>query len=155
METKTNELDYNIFKRQEEKSGKNIIKHGVETIDFMIDGNSLLEKLTENDGNNDFIGCFSKGWNKLNEKSKNQLLVKTKPETKNGRVLIYVCPECGDISCGALCCKIKKGNGLYIWNDFAYENDYEEEIINKNIGIFYFKEKKYEEMIIKLFSIME
>jgi hypothetical protein len=155
METRINELNYNIFKRQEVQSGENIIKHGFESIDFVIDGKSLLKILTENDGDNDYMGCFSKGLNELNKNSKNKLLVKTEPETENGRVLIYVCPECADIGCGALCCKIKKENGKYIWNDFAYENGYEDEKIYKNIGPFYFDEKTYEELIIKVNKIME
>ena len=151
METKMNELNYVFFIRQEEISNNNIIKHKVETIDFIIDNNSLLDLIiNKHGGDNDFMGCFSKGWNKLNENSKNKLLNKLEPETANGRMAIYICPECGDIGCGAYCCKIEKTNGMYIWKDFAYENNYEEAKIINNIGPFYFNEIMYENIILKL-----
>jgi hypothetical protein len=47
---------------------------------------------------------------------------------------IYICPECGDIGCGAYCCKIEKINGMYIWKDFSYENNFEEARIINNIS---------------------
>ena len=151
METKMNELNYVFFIRQEKISNNNIIKHKVETIDFIIDNNSLLDLIiNKHGGDNDFMGCFSKGWNKLNENSKNKLLNKLEPETANGRMAIYICPECGDIGCGAYCCKIEKTNGMYIWKDFAYENNYEEAKIINNIGPFYFNEIMYENIILKL-----
>ena len=151
METKMNELNYVFLTRQEEISNNNIIKHKVETIDFIIDNNSLLDLIiNKHGGDNDFMGCFSKGWNKLNENSKNKLLNKLEPETANGRMAIYICPECGDIGCGAYCCKIEKTNGMYIWKDFAYENNYEEAKIINNIGPFYFNEIMYENIILKL-----
>jgi hypothetical protein len=114
MEFELNELNYKIFTRQEEKSDNNsILKHKVKTIDFIVGNNSLLDLLVkENGGHNDFMGCFSKGWNKLNENSKNKLLNKIEPETINGRMAIYVCPECADIGCGAYCCKIETMEGI-------------------------------------------
>jgi hypothetical protein len=151
MEGRMNELNYIFFTRQEKTSNNDIIKQKVETIDFIIDNNSLLDLIiNKHGGHNDFMGCFSKGWNKLNEYSKNKLLNKLEPETINGRMAIYICPECGDISCGAYCCKIEKINGMYIWKDFAYENNYEEAKIINNVGPFYFDEIIYENIILKL-----
>jgi hypothetical protein len=67
-----NELGYNIFTRKREESNCEIIKHEVETVDFMIDNKSLLELIiNEYNGHNehnDYMGCFNKGWNSLYEK---------------------------------------------------------------------------------------
>ena len=38
------------------------------------------------------------------------------------RILLYVCSDCGDISCGALSAKIEFTDEKVIWSDFAYEN---------------------------------
>jgi hypothetical protein len=154
MKIKKNEINYTFFKRNEEKSNK-IIRHGVETIDFIIDSKPLLNILVNksNGGHNDYMGCFSKGWDKLNNDSKNKLLLKKEPDTTDGRTAIYVCPECADIGCGAYCCKIEKTNELYIWKDFAYENGYEDAIIIDKIGPYYFDKKDYEELILKISKI--
>jgi hypothetical protein len=144
-----NELNYKFFARREGKS-----KRKIETIDFIIDNYSLLDLfINEDGGHNDFMGCFSKGWDKLNECSKNKLLLKMQPETIDGRMALYVCPECADIGCGAYCCKIEKTDDFYIWKDFAYENNYEDARIINNIRPFYFNKIAYEEIILKLSSI--
>ena len=151
MEININELNYKILIRNGLKENKYILVHKRKSVDFIIDNNSLLDLLYKNyGGHNDFIGCFVKGLKKLNKHSKDKLLNIIKPETKDGRTAIYICPECGDISCGAYCCKIEKTNGIYIWKDFAYENDYKDVKIINNIGPFYFNEKIYEKIILKL-----
>jgi hypothetical protein len=146
-----NILNYNILKRNEEKMEGKIIKHEVETIDFMIDNKSLLKLIVnQHGGHNDYMGCFSKDWNKLNEHSGNILLLRKEPDTKIKHIAIYVCPECADINCGAYCCKVEKTDELYVWKDFTYENDYEPEIIVDNIGPFYFNKKEYERIIMDI-----
>ena len=94
--------------------------------DFTIDGRSLLEIVAEIEGwHGDYMGCFSRGWEGLNEASKAQLLLLSDPETEEGRRLIYVCPECADIGCGAIACVVTRDAEDYLWADFAYENGYE------------------------------
>jgi hypothetical protein len=146
-----NELGYKYFTRQEQKINGDIVIHKVETIDFLIDNNSLLDLLVrEYGGHNDFMGCFAKREKRMNENSKNKLLLKIKPETINGRMAIYVCPECADIGCGAYCCEIKKTNEYYVWKNFAYENYHEDAKLLENIGSFYFNKNKYEDIIFEL-----
>jgi hypothetical protein len=38
--------------------------------------------------------------------------------------MIYVCPECGDIGCGAITAVIKDYGSSIVWSDFGYETDY-------------------------------
>jgi hypothetical protein len=95
----------------------------------------------------------SRNWDSLNNHSKRQLLKLETPETESGRSLIYVCPECADIGCGAFGCKITKKDGIYIWSDFAYENGYEDPKLIQGIGPFDFKEKEYENVIEEAFAL--
>lgn len=68
--------------------------------DFLIDGQSLLEMLVECAGGHaDFMGCFVSGYAKECERMPSMLL-DVSPESGK-RVLLYICPECGDIGCGA------------------------------------------------------
>jgi hypothetical protein len=115
---------------------------------FIIGGSPLLDILSKNEGgHSDFLGCFARGWDKLNEHSKKQLLLLTTPEMDSGRSLIYVCPECADVGCGAYGCKIKKENGFYIWENFAYENGYEDPQVIGGVGPYRFEISEYEEVI--------
>jgi hypothetical protein len=37
-----------------------------------------------------------------------------------------VCPECGDIGCGAIAVRVTRDGGNVVWSDFARENGSEE-----------------------------
>ena len=139
------QLDYKILYRRRNES---------HSTDFFIDGKSLLQAILEkSDGHSDYLGCFARNWDSLNNHSKRQLLKLETPETESGRSLIYVCPECADIGCGAFGCKITKKDGIYIWSDFAYENGYEDPKLIQGIGPFDFKEKEYENVIEEAFVL--
>ena len=47
-----------------------------------------------------------------------------KPELASGRALIYVCPECGDVDCGAITANIVDYGDRIVWKNFGYETDY-------------------------------
>jgi hypothetical protein len=34
---------------------------------------------------------------------------------------LYVCPECGDLGCGALTAKVGRDGDYIVWSDFAFE----------------------------------
>jgi hypothetical protein len=116
--------------------------------DFVVGELSLLDILSKSEGgHSDFLGCFARGWDKLNLHSKKQLLLLSAPEIDSGRRLIYVCPECADVGCGAYGCEIKKEGGFYIWEKFAYENGYEEPHIIDGVGPYRFEILDYEKTI--------
>jgi len=115
---------------------------------FIVGESSLLETLSKHAGvHSDFLGCFARGWDKLNAHSKKQLLLLASPEMESGRSLIYVCPECADVGCGAYGCKIKKEDGFYVWESFAYENGYEDPQIIYGVGPYRFEISEYENLI--------
>jgi hypothetical protein len=116
--------------------------------DFLIDDQSLLSLLVKCDGGHaDFMGCLVKGFPEQNAKAAATLLLKAPPETDSGRVLLYICPECGDIGCGAYSVQLAKNDFSYIWECFAYENGYEEPRIIKGVGPFMFRKQEYESAI--------
>lgn len=39
----------------------------------------------------------------------------------DGRIMLYVCPECGDLDCGAVMMTIRREGDKIIWSDFAFE----------------------------------
>lgn len=53
-------------------------------------------------------------------------LLATEPgDASDGRISLYVCPECGDLGCGAITIRIVGTSGEIVWRDFGYENNYE------------------------------
>lgn len=116
--------------------------------DFVVNGQSLLNILvTAHGGHSDFMGCFVDGFIDQNAKSLERLLWKSAPDTENGRVLLYICPECGDIGCGAYAVRISRTAHGYEWKEFAYENGHEEPRIIEGIGPFLFEVESYQAAI--------
>ncbi len=142
-------LDFKILHREGSEANGGVI-HESYSSDFTVNGEPLLAMLG---GHNAFLGCFARGWDNLNQHSLKQLLLQEPPETESGRSLIYVCPECADIGCGAYGCKITKIEGQYVWSDFAYENGYEEPDLIKNVGPFKFGVIEYEKVIRSAFAL--
>jgi hypothetical protein len=116
-----------------------------DSIDFVIDDTSLLDLLVNSGGGHgDFMGCFVRGFGTENERKKAQLTGGGEPETEGGRCLLYVCPECGDIGCGAYGARIKITGELIEWYDFAYENGYEPARTLDSVGPFCFDRSDYD-----------
>ncbi|WP_143278627.1 hypothetical protein [Bradyrhizobium sp. Y36] len=45
--------------------------------------------------------------------------------TGGHRVALFVCPECGDVACGAITARVSRTDGGVQWSDFAYENGFD------------------------------
>jgi hypothetical protein len=41
-------------------------------------------------------------------------------------VALFICPECGDLACGAITFRLSRAGDAARWSDFAYENGYDE-----------------------------
>ncbi len=116
--------------------------------DFLI-SNQLLGKLF-GIPKSDLIGAF--GWSENIEyenKRVDEFLGLRKPELETGRSCFFVCPECGDIGCGAITGKIEISDNIVIWTDFGYENGYAEPLYEKynKIGPFTFDKSEYVKII--------
>jgi len=114
-------MDTLILNKATRKTGaKQIPRH---FLDFFVSGKSLKTILNIEDA--DFITLFGWGINKeYGRHILNVFRLKEKSELDTGRVMIYVCPECGDIDCGAITSTIKDYGNRIIWSDFGYETNY-------------------------------
>ena len=88
-------------------------------LDFVIDGQPLSELV------GDQISCL--GWfvPEENARAVRRLLLKEPADLPNNRRTLYVCPECGDLGCGAVTLVVERAGDKIIWRDFGYENGYE------------------------------
>ena len=88
-------------------------------LDFIVDGQPLSELV------GDQVSCL--GWfvPEENTKAARRLLLKEPADLPNNRRTLYVCPECGDIGCGAVSLVIERAGDKIIWRDFGYENGYD------------------------------
>lgn len=57
--------------------------------------------------------------------------------------MLYICPECGDINCGAITANILDLGDKIVWKDFAYETDYEGVTEEYNIEPIEFEKQNY------------
>lgn len=51
------------------------------------------------------------------------LLLEADPPLEGGRYVIYGCPECEDLACGAVTAVIDRHGDDYVWRDFAWQTD--------------------------------
>ena len=137
-------------------SGPGATKAARVSFDFMVGGKSLLAELVNaDDGKYEtleaiaegFMGCFVEGCESDNIKKSSQLVASTAPDTEEGRYLLYVCPECGDIGCGAYGARIRLTESEVEWYDFAYENGYESGRALPSVGPFCFSRTEYAAVI--------
>lgn len=116
--------------------------------DFQIDGQSLLRSLISEDGSQgDFMGVLVQGFPECQANVTMQLLLQAEPSSETGRILLYVCPECGDLSCGAYSARVSRDSSTFSWSDFAYENGYEDARALGHVGTFEFEAHQYEAAI--------
>jgi len=112
-------------------------------LDFVIDGRPLLDHLGSSDS--DFIGRL--GWGPVQEHRQGieHLLLKLPPDAPSGRVQLLICPECGDLGCGAFTGRIEKSDDCFVWRDFAFENDHEKVPVETfpDVGPFHFEKRAY------------
>lgn len=113
-------------------------------LDFTIDGVPLSTLFDA-----DFISPF--GWFPPNEQTEivDRLLGKLPPDLPHHRTSLYICPECGDLGCGAVTVSVQREAGIIIWKDFGFQNSYDDMLHTKgfeSIGPFTFDRRQYFEL---------
>jgi hypothetical protein len=133
-------MDRLTFQEKHRKVSQN--ETSVDFQDFYVNEKSLLEVIP----NQDLVGVIGSFKPEFDIEAVSQLLLKEKSELSSGRVPIYVCPECGDLGCGAITISIQENEETYIWKDFGFENNYDEELLAEynEIGPFTFSKIEYE-----------
>jgi hypothetical protein len=97
---------------------------------------------------NDVVSPFGWGSEPAQNDAIDRLLLKANGDFSDGRVSLYVCPECGDLGCGAISVALERRNDLIVWRDFAFQNNYEALDLDglgcKGIGPFFFDRREYD-----------
>jgi hypothetical protein len=137
---KLDQLDFNVLKRIA-SNAPGSTREGRVSIDFTVNGASLLRMLAK--GGADLMGCFVQGYPDSNDAVRRSLLEARSADSAEGRTLLYVCPECGDIGCGAYAAKIQVMDGRVTWSEFAFVNGYEPASPLPDVGSFQFDQSHY------------
>lgn len=117
-------------------------------LDFVVDSTSLYQTLSLSKG----LDLISPLWldeqlAALSLEAIKGLLLEGQADFPNNRRALFICPECGDLGCGAVTAIIEREERNIVWRGFGYENTYEEEVFTKDhieIGPITFDAKQYE-----------
>jgi hypothetical protein len=144
-----NSLSVRISERKAEKH-VGWSKTGRIYADFVVDGTPLstfANRLAP-----EHISCL--GWG--SKESQDDVLSRLLPGTtaaSDDRVPLYICPECGDLGCGAVTVKVEREGSNIVWRDFAFETglDTDPPDLNRStfadVGPFRFSANDYESAI--------
>ena len=114
-----------------------------DSLDFVISGKSLMSLV-----HGDYASCL--GWADAVREAPTveRLLMRAPADCPSGRNTLLVCPECGDLGCGAISARIQREGPWIVWRDFAYENNYDEAMTDtesySQLGPYYFDPQQYE-----------
>jgi hypothetical protein len=135
-------LDKKTREEQKDNRGR-VIQNERNYFDFIVSGQSL--KTILNSDNMDLISPF--GWGKEDHEQEiiKEFMGQKSPEIQSGRLMIYVCSECGDIGCGSITADLEITDDKVIWKNFGYENNYLDIDFNsyKDIRPFEFNKADY------------
>ena len=122
------------------------------SIDFLVAGRSLFGLL--NSPNRDLSGAFlatqDSVFLRTGGNATTRALFRDIGATPI-RLPLYVCPECGDLACGALTCEARRVGEKIIWSSFGFETNISEFPPDfasyDGIGPFEFEARQYAEAI--------
>lgn len=102
-----------------------------EYLDFEIDGARLGESLRSRGDDVIAVAPADLGLDALHD----------------GRVPLFVCPECGDLGCGAVTVIVERTADEVVWRDFGWQTDYDPEVSRESyagLGPFRFARAQYD-----------
>ncbi|WAU83842.1 oxidoreductase [Streptomyces sp. Qhu-G9] len=112
-------------------------------VDFIVDGRPLLYQLSDLDAVSPLASDVPPAIFTAQVRS---LLLEADPPLEGGRYVIYGCPECEDLGCGAVTAVIDRHDDDFVWRDFAWQTD-EQADLERNgyhgIGPFLFRGDEY------------
>ncbi|NGO12731.1 oxidoreductase [Streptomyces sp. HC44] len=89
-------------------------------MDFIVDGRPLLFQLSDLDAVSPLASDVPPA---IFTAQVRGLLLEAGAPLEGGRYVIYGCPECEDLACGAVTAVIEKLGDDYVWRDFAWQTD--------------------------------
>ncbi|MEV0227255.1 oxidoreductase [Streptomyces sp. NPDC050704] len=89
-------------------------------MDFIVDGRPLLYQLSDLDAVSPLASDVPPAIFTAQVRS---LLLEVDAPLEGSRYVIYGCPECEDLGCGAVTAAIERHGDDYVWRDFAWQTD--------------------------------
>ncbi|MDX3691783.1 oxidoreductase [Streptomyces europaeiscabiei] len=89
-------------------------------VDFIVDGRPLLFQLSDLDAVSPLASDVPPSIFTAQVRS---LLLEAEAPLTRGRYVIYGCPECADLACGAVTAVIERDGEDYVWRDFAWQTE--------------------------------
>jgi hypothetical protein len=89
-------------------------------VDFVVDGRPLLHTLSDLDAVSPLASDIPPA---IFTAQVHGLLLEADAPLEGGRHIIYGCPECADLACGAVTAVIEKDGDDFVWRDFAWQTD--------------------------------
>lgn len=113
------------------------------TFDFLVDGQSLANLLGA--VKRDLVGRLDRDHRDWNAQSVRVLTGDAGPDLGDDRVMLFVCPECADLGCGAITAALHSADSTITWSDFKHENNYDESMTRNFpcVGPFAFNIESY------------
>ncbi|MGW0861651.1 oxidoreductase [Streptomyces sp. NPDC002611] len=87
-------------------------------VDFIVDGRPLLFRLSDLDAVSPLASDVPPAIFTAQVRS---LLLESPAPLPEGRYVVYGCPECEDLACGAVTAVIRQDGEDFIWRDFAWQ----------------------------------
>jgi hypothetical protein len=118
-----------------------------ERLDFVVSGRSLYKELRRRGF--DVIPRLGSGLVPVDSETRDLLLLDKNGDTSSGRVALYICPECGDLGCGAVSVRITRDTTDIVWSEFAWETNCQDHFQPiDNLGPFRFRELAYRSAVL-------
>ncbi|MGW5330242.1 oxidoreductase [Streptomyces sp. NPDC004014] len=87
-------------------------------VDFVVDGRPLLFRLADLDAVSPLASDVPPA---VFTEHLRGLLGESEPPLPGGRFVIYGCPECADLACGAVTAVVERDGEDFVWRDFAWQ----------------------------------
>ncbi|MBA2810418.1 oxidoreductase [Streptomyces sp. KM273126] len=121
-------------------------------VDFIVDGRPLLFQLSDLDAVSPLASDIPPAIFTAQVRS---LLLEADAPLTDGRYVIYGCPECEDLACGAVTAVIEQDGDDYVWRDFAWQTQETADLEQNGyhgIGPFRFQGSEYRSALRSLLS---
>jgi len=112
-------------------------------VDFVVDGRPLLFRLSDLDAVSPLAADVPPA---IFTAQVRALLLEAEAPLPGGRYVVYGCPECADLGCGAVTAVIERDGDDYVWRDFAWQTEERADLeLNgyHGIGPFRFRGEEY------------
>ncbi|MFR0355976.1 oxidoreductase [Streptomyces sediminimaris] len=119
-------------------------------VDFIVDGRPLLFRLSDLDAVSPLASDVPPA---IFTEQVRSLMLEAEAPLPDGRYVVYGCPECADLACGAVTAVIERDGEDVVWRDFAWQTgEHADPELNgyRGIGPFRFRGEQYREALAAL-----